>query len=99
MDVFTPTLLDEGMVAMIGKGRRSLAVKEAMKKYRAVYFAAIGGAGALLSQAITKAECVAYADLGPEAIYRLELKDFPAFVVIDSEGNDYYEQREGYLCG
>jgi fumarate hydratase subunit beta len=90
MDVYTPPLLDKGMVAMIGKGRRSLAVKEAMKKQGAVYFAAVGGAGALLSQAITKAECVAYADLGPEAIYRLELKDFPAFVVIDSEGKDYY---------
>jgi fumarate hydratase subunit beta len=92
MDVFTPTLLEKGMVAMIGKGRRSLAVKEAMKKHGAVYFAAIGGAGALLSQAICRAECVAYEDLGPEAIYRLEFKDFPAFVVIDAEGNDYYEE-------
>ncbi|MDR0221659.1 MAG: FumA C-terminus/TtdB family hydratase beta subunit [Lachnospiraceae bacterium] len=83
MDAYTPALLAEGMVAMIGKGRRSPTVIEAIKKHGAVYFATIGGAGALLSQAITAAECVAYADLGPEAIYRLEVRDFPAFVMID----------------
>jgi fumarate hydratase subunit beta len=70
-----------------------------MKKHGAVYLAAVGGAGALLSQAITKAECVAYEDLGPEAIYRLEIKDFPAFAIIDAEGNDYYERNEEELCG
>jgi fumarate hydratase subunit beta len=82
MDAYTPALIAEGMVAMIGKGRRSPAVTEAIKEHGAVYFATIGGAGALLSQAIAKAECVAYADLGPEAIYRLEVRDFPAFVMI-----------------
>jgi fumarate hydratase subunit beta len=83
MDFYTPALLAEGMAAMIGKGRRSAMVEEAIKKYGAVYFATIGGAGALLSQTITAAECVAYADLGPEAIYRLEVRNFPAFVMID----------------
>ncbi len=91
MDKYTPTLLNLGMTGMIGKGRRSEAVIAAMKENHAVYFAAVGGAGALLSQCITKAEVVAYEDLGAEAIYKLEVKDFPVIVVIDDEGNNLYE--------
>lgn len=92
MDKYTPTLLDLGMKAMIGKGRRSDAVKEAMIRNKAVYLAAVGGAGALLSKCIKKAEVIAYDDLGAEAIYKLEVEDFPCVVVIDSEGNDLYEK-------
>ena len=92
MDKYTPALLDLGMQAMIGKGRRSDAVKEAMIRNGAVYFAAIGGAGALLSKAIVDAEVVAYEDLGTEAIRKLTVKDFPAIVVIDSQGNDLYNK-------
>ncbi|HTY81420.1 MAG TPA: Fe-S-containing hydro-lyase, partial [Dehalococcoidales bacterium] len=83
MDEFTPRLLAAGLKGMIGKGPRSKEVRDAIKKYRAVYFAAVGGAGALLSKTIVSAEVVAYADLGPEAILRLEVKDFPATVVDD----------------
>ncbi|MCR5279198.1 MAG: Fe-S-containing hydro-lyase [Lachnospiraceae bacterium] len=90
MDKYTPALLDLGMQAMIGKGRRSDAVKEAMVRNGAVYFAAIGGAGALLSKAITDSQVVAYEDLGTEAIRKLTVKDFPAIVVIDSRGKDLY---------
>ena len=75
---------------MIGKGMRSDAVKEAMKKYKAVYFAAIGGAGALLAKRVKKAQVVAYEDLGPEAIRMLEVEDFPVIVVNDVKGNDLY---------
>ncbi len=92
MDKYTPTLLDLGMKAMIGKGRRSDAVKVSMIKNKAVYLAAVGGAGALLSKCIKKAEVVAYDDLGAEAIYKLEVEDFPCVVVIDSEGKDLYEK-------
>jgi fumarate hydratase subunit beta len=92
MDVYTPRLLAAGLRAMIGKGGRSLAVKEAMKKYRAVYLAAIGGAGALITKSIKKAEVVAYDDLGAEAIRRLEVEDFPAIVVNDIYGGDLYEE-------
>ena len=92
MDVYTPRLLGAGLRAMIGKGGRSLAVKEAMKKYKAVYLAAIGGAGALITKSIKKAEVVAYEDLGAEAIRRLEVKDFPAIVVNDIHGGDLYEE-------
>lgn len=92
MDVYTPRLLAAGLRAMIGKGGRSLAVKEAMKKYRAVYLAAIGGAGALITKSIKKAEVVAYDDLGAEAIRCLEVEDFPAIVVNDIYGGDLYEE-------
>lgn len=91
MDKYTPQLLDLGMGAMIGKGKRSPEVTEAIKRNGAVYFAAVGGAGALLSKCITASEVVAYDDLGTEAIRKLTVKDFPAIVVIDSEGNNLYE--------
>ena len=94
MDKYTPSLLDLGLNAMIGKGKRSQAVKDSMKKNGAVYFAAIGGAGALLSKAITSAEVVAYDDLGTEALRRLTVSDFPAIVVIDTEGTDLYLAQE-----
>ncbi|MBO6205563.1 MAG: Fe-S-containing hydro-lyase [Lachnospiraceae bacterium] len=90
MDKYAPRLLDLGLRGMIGKGKRSQAVKDAIVRNGAVYFAAIGGAGALLSKAITASEVVAYDDLGTEAIRRLEVKDFPAIVVIDSTGDDLY---------
>ena len=91
MDRYTPTLLDLGLGAMIGKGKRSQAVIDAIVKNKAVYFAAIGGAGAILSKCIISSEIIAYEDLGTEAIRRLEVKNFPAVVVIDSEGNNLYE--------
>lgn len=91
MDKYTPALLDLGMRGMIGKGRRTEAVRESMMKNQAVYFAAVGGAGALLSKSITQAEVIAYEDLGTEAIRRLEVKDFPAIVVMDFEGNNLYD--------
>ena len=84
-------LLERGLVAMVGKGRRSAQVKEAMKKYGAVYFGATGGAAALLSRHIEKSEVVAYPDLGAEAIHRFTVRDFPCVVLIDSLGNDLYE--------
>ena len=91
MDKYTPSLLDLGLKGMIGKGKRSQAVKEAIIQNGAVYFAAVGGAGALLAQRITKSTVIAYDDLGTEAIRELEVKDFPVIVVIDSEGNNLYE--------
>lgn len=91
MDKYAPSLLDLGQTGMIGKGRRSDAVIASMKKNTAVYFAAVGGAGALLSKCIKKAEVIAYEDLGAEAIYKLEVEDFPVIVVIDCEGNNLYE--------
>lgn len=91
MDKYAPTLLDEGQTGMIGKGKRNEAVIESMKKNKAVYFAAIGGAGALLSKCIKKSEIVAYEDLGTEAIRKLEVENFPVIVVIDSKGNNMYE--------
>ena len=91
MDKYAPRLLDLGLKGMIGKGKRSDAVKEAIVRNKAVYFAAVGGAGALLSRSITSSEVVAYDDLGTEAIRRLEVVDFPVIVVIDAEGNDLYE--------
>lgn len=90
MDAYTPILLDNGLGAMIGKGARNKAVVDAMKRNTAVYFGAIGGAGALIAECIKKAEVIAYDDLGTEAIRRLEVVDFPAVVLIDSEGNDLY---------
>jgi fumarate hydratase subunit beta len=92
MDKYTPELLDLGLRAMIGKGKRSDAVREGIVRNGAVYFAAIGGEGALLSKAIRSAEVVAYADLGTEAVRKLEVKDFPAIVVIDSKGRDLYRE-------
>ena len=91
MDKYAPGLMDLGLGAMIGKGKRSQAVTDAIVRNGAVYFAAIGGAGALLSKCITKSEVVAYDDLGTEAIRKLEVENFPVVVVIDSEGNNLYE--------
>jgi fumarate hydratase subunit beta len=90
MDAYSPSLIEKGLKGMIGKGMRSDAVKEAMKRYKAVYFAATGGAGALLAKRVRKAEVVAYEDLGPEAIRRLEVEDLPVIVVNDVFGNDLY---------
>lgn len=91
MDKYAPRLLDLGLGAMIGKGKRSQAVIDAIVRNGSVYFAAIGGAGALLSKCILSSEVIAYDDLGTEAIRKLEVKDFPVVVVIDSEGNNLYE--------
>jgi fumarate hydratase subunit beta len=91
MDPYTPALLDLGLKGMLGKGLRSKEVIESMKKNGAVYLAAIGGAAALIAKSIKKVEVVAYEDLGAEAIHRFEVEDFPAVVVIDSEGNNLYE--------
>lgn len=91
MDKYTPSLLDLGLKGMIGKGKRSEAVKEAIIRNGAVYFAAVGGAGALLSQRINKSTVIAYDDLGTEAIRKLEVENFPVIVVIDCEGNNLYE--------
>ena len=91
MDKYTPELLDLGLGAMIGKGKRSPAVIDAMVRNVAVYFAAVGGAGALLSKCILSSEIVAYEGLGAEAIRKLEVKNFPVIVVIDSQGNNWYE--------
>lgn len=95
MDKYTPELLDLGLRGMIGKGKRTEAVKDAIVRNKAVYFAAVGGAGALLSKQIKKAEVVAYEDLGTEAIRKLYVEDFPVIVVIDSEGNNLYEMSRG----
>jgi fumarate hydratase subunit beta len=92
MDMYTPRLLAAGLKGMIGKGVRSAEVKDAMIKHQAVYLAAIGGAGALISRTILKSEVVAYKDLGPEALLRLEVKDFPATVINDIYGGDLYEE-------
>lgn len=94
MDAYTPMLLEEGLRVMIGKGRRSDAVKDAIRKYGAVYFVACGGAGALLSHCIIESEPVAFDDLLAEAIVRLTLKDFPCFVGIDVQGNDIYDLED-----
>lgn len=98
MDKYAPDLLDLGLTGMIGKGKRSDAVKKAIVRNGAVYFAAIGGAGALLSKAIMKSEVIAYDDLGTEAIRKLEVEDFPVIVVIDSDGNDLYETAIETYC-
>jgi fumarate hydratase subunit beta len=91
MDKYTPMLLDNGLTGMIGKGKRSKDVIDAIIRNKAVYFAAVGGAGALLSKCIKKSEVIAYDDLGTEAIRKMEVEDFPTIVVIDSEGNNLYE--------
>lgn len=98
MDKYAPKLLDLGLKGMIGKGRRSQAVVDAIVRNGAVYFAAVGGAGALLSKAIISSEVVAYDDLGTEAVRRLEVKDFPVIVVIDSEGNNLYDIAKQEYC-
>jgi fumarate hydratase subunit beta len=92
MDAYAPELIRLGLKGMIGKGARDQDVRDAMEEYKAVYFAAIGGAGALMAQAIKKAEIIAYEDLGPEAIRRLEVEEFPVIVVNDVRGNDLYEE-------
>ena len=91
MDKYTPLLLEKGLKGMIGKGKRSQEVKDAIVRNGSVYFAAVGGAGALLSKCILSSEVIAYDDLGTEAIRKLQVKDFPVIVVIDSEGNNLYE--------
>lgn len=92
MDKYAPSLLDLGLIGMIGKGKRNPAVHEAIVRDKAVYFAAVGGAGALLSKCITSSEVIAYDDLGTEAIRKLTVENFPVIVVIDAEGNDLYEE-------
>jgi len=92
MDPYAPILIEKGLKGMIGKGKRNEAVKEACKKYKAVYFGAVGGAAALIAKAIKKAEVIAYPELGPEAIRKLEVENFPVVVVNDTYGNDLYEE-------
>ncbi|MBP3753283.1 MAG: Fe-S-containing hydro-lyase [Lachnospiraceae bacterium] len=94
MDKYAPELLDLGLIGMIGKGKRTREVKDAIIRNGAVYFAAVGGAGALLSKCIISSETIAYDDLGTEAIRKLEIKDFPVIVVIDHEGLDLYEESQ-----
>jgi fumarate hydratase subunit beta len=91
MDPYAPILIEKGLKGMIGKGKRNEAVKEACKKHKAVYFGAVGGAAALIAKAIKKAEVIAYPELGPEAVRKLEVEDFPVVVVNDTYGNDLYE--------
>ena len=98
MDKYATTLLDLGEKAIIGKGKRTKEVIDAIIRNKAVYFAAVGGAGALLSKCIEKSEIVCYEDLGAEAIRKLEVKDFPAIVVIDREGNNLYETAIKEFC-
>ena len=98
MDKYAPSLLDLGLKGMIGKGKRSQEVRNAIVRNGAVYFAAVGGAGALLSKSITDSEVIAYDDLGTEAIRKLTVKNFPVIVVIDSEGNNLYETAIGDYC-
>lgn len=91
MDAYSPKLIAKGLTGMIGKGLRSVEVIEAMKTHGAVYFGAIGGAGALIAKRIVSSEVIAYPELGPEAVRRLVVKDFPVMVIIDHEGNNLYE--------
>lgn len=98
MDKYAPALLDLGLKGMIGKGKRSDAVKDAIVRNGAVYFAAVGGAGALLAQSIKSSEVIAYDDLGTEAIRKLEVENFPVIVVIDAEGNDLYQSAIKEFC-
>ena len=98
MDAYSPTLIELGLTGMIGKGKRGDEVIDAMKQHGAIYFGAIGGCGALLAKCIKEAEVIAYDDLGAEAIRRIVVEDFPAIVIIDSEGNNLYESgRKNYL--
>ncbi|MBR2937113.1 MAG: Fe-S-containing hydro-lyase [Oscillospiraceae bacterium] len=99
MDAYSPILIEQGLTGMIGKGKRGPEVIDAMKQHGAVYFGAIGGCGALLSQCIKEAEIIAYEDLGAEAIRRLVVEDFPVVVIIDSQGNNLYETgKANYLA-
>lgn len=98
MDKYTPALLDLGMQGMIGKGKRTEEVREAMIRNGAIYFAAVGGAGALLSKSILSSEVIAYDDLGTEAVRKLSVKDFPVIVVMDSRGNNLYETAIKQYC-
>lgn len=91
MDAYTPTMLDQGIKGMIGKGSRQPEVMESMKKHGVTYFAAVGGAAALIAKSVKAYEVVAYEELGPEALAKLTVEDFPCIVVIDSEGNNFYE--------
>lgn len=93
MDLFTPQLLELGLGGMIGKGTRSREVKDAIKKHRCVYFIATGGLGALLSTKVKSAKAILFKELGPEAVHKLEVKDFPLIVGIDSKGRDIYDSR------
>jgi fumarate hydratase subunit beta len=100
MDAYAPTLIANGLKGMIGKGPRGDNVKSAMRQHGAVYFAAVGGAGALISRSIVKAEVIAYPELGAEAVRRMEVKDFPAIVAIDATGDDLYlKGKEAYSIG
>ena len=99
MDAYTPQLLALGLKGTLGKGARSMPVREAMKKYGAVYLATVGGAGALLSKSITRSELVAFEDAGPEALFRFEVLNFPAVVINDLAGNDYYEMIRAEKLG
>jgi len=92
MDAYAPRMMEVGLKGMIGKGARSQSVKDAMQKYKAIYFAGLGGAGALISHCIKKSEIVAYEDLGAEALRRIEVEDFPATVINDTRGGDLYEE-------
>ena len=94
MDAYTPTMLDQGIKGMIGKGSRSKEVIESMKKNHVTYFAAVGGAAALIAKSVKKYEVLAYPELGPEALARLTVEDFPAICVIDCEGNNLYEVNQ-----
>lgn len=95
MDLYTPRLLELGLKATLGKGSRSMAVRQSMKENGAIYLATVGGAGALLSKSIVKSEVVAFEDAGPEALFRFEVENFPAVVINDLEGNDFYEIIKG----
>lgn len=98
MDAYAPTLLDLGLKGMIGKGARNIEVIEAIKRNKAVYFGAIGGAAALIGKSIIKSEVIAYEDLGAEAIRKMEVKDMPLVVIIDAEGNNLYDiGKQNYL--
>ena len=94
MDAYAPTLIEQGLKGMIGKGYRKPEVIEAMKKHGVPYLAAVGGAGAIIARSIKKYTVLAYEELGPEAVAAMEVEDFPAIVVIDSDGNDYYTQGQ-----
>jgi len=100
MDSYAPLLIEKGLKGMIGKGPRSEGVKQAMREHGAVYLAAVGGAGAMISKSIVKSEVIAYPELGAEAIRRMEVRGFPAIVAIDMLGNDLYQQgKEAYRVG
>ena len=95
MDAYAPRLMDLGLFGMIGKGDRSTQVTDSIRRNGAIYFAAVGGAGALIAKSIQKVETIAFQDLGTEAITKLTVKDFPVIVAIDSRGNDLYETASG----